>query len=375
VRIALECSAAATRIPSGEPVYIRELIKEFVEISSPSDHFDLLFPHKKWKDREYLMDALPADERFAARRLRFLSSWMPWARKVQLLHALGPRLPKIGFPREVVTFHDVYPLVLEDFWPVDEFPIPKTQFSRGRRYVEMAQRAHLLICSSHSTRQDLVNALPEVAPKTTVVPLGVDPLLRQKPLQRLEGSQRFRQMTENPYLLHLGVLSPWRNLPRTVEAFAEVVKEIPDARLLLVGAKNNAEVEAAVMDKIAHYRLQSNVLLLGMIEDEDKVYLLSHARGLVMFHFHAGFGLPVLEAAALGVPVGASPKGAFQEVAGDAALYADPRDVRAMAHVMLSLLTDSDERSLQIEKGRKRVEQFSWRATAQATYKAYQQIL
>ena len=157
----------------------------------------------------------------------------------------------------------------------------------------------------------------------------------------------------------------------TIRAFARVVQRVPGARLLLVGGETGFSDWEEVEGEIRGHGLSRNVRLLGWLEEKEKLFLLARARGLVMFHLHAGFGLPVLEAMVMGVPVALSRRGALPEVAADAALYADAEDVDGISGAMLCLLDDEDGRRRLIQSGLKRSAMYTWDVTARRTYELY----
>jgi glycosyltransferase involved in cell wall biosynthesis len=114
---------------------------------------------------------------------------------------------------------------------------------------------------------------------------------------------------------------------------------------------------------------------LGYISDDDMPLLLAGARALVSPSIYEGFGLPVLEAMAAGVPVLCSTADALLEVVGNAGLTRDPSDVDGFAEAMQSLIDDNALRERLIAAGSERAQQFSWRRTAEETLDVYRQVL
>jgi len=126
---------------------------------------------------------------------------------------------------------------------------------------------------------------------------------------------------------------------------------------------------------IAERALEGRVVHLGYVREEDLPALVSGAAALVYPSLYEGFGLPVLEAMACGIPVITSNVSALPEVAGDAALLVDPRSREAIAAAMRSILDEPRLRERLIEAGLRRASGFSWRRTAEGTLAAYRAVL
>jgi glycosyltransferase involved in cell wall biosynthesis len=110
------------------------------------------------------------------------------------------------------------------------------------------------------------------------------------------------------------------------------------------------------------------------VSEDDLVELYGRAAVLAYPSFAEGFGLPLLEAMACGCPVVASTRGSLPEVGGDAAVYAPPEDVEALAAQLLALLRDEGHRRLHVERGRVRAAGFTWRRTAERMLAVYRAI-
>jgi alpha-1,3-rhamnosyl/mannosyltransferase len=176
------------------------------------------------------------------------------------------------------------------------------------------------------------------------------------------------------YILFLGTLEPRKNIGGLLEAYGALLEEdraVPP--LLLAGRTTPAA--AGWLETMARPPLSGRVEHRGYVAPDARQGLLAGARLLVLPSFDEGFGLPVLEAMSLGIPVVASRRGAVPEVAGDAALLVDPEDARGIALAMARVL---DEPGLARELGEKGVERaaaFSWTRTAALTREAYERAL
>ncbi|MGC9333247.1 MAG: glycosyltransferase family 4 protein [Anaerolineae bacterium] len=195
-------------------------------------------------------------------------------------------------------------------------------------------------------------------------------------LQAVQTRYGFRA----PYVLYLGTLHPRKNLVRLVQAFAHLVSQSSDttyplAELQLVLAGQKGWLYDEVFAEVRRCGLEGRVVLTGYVADGDLAALLSGAEALAFPSLYEGFGLPVLEAMACGVPVVCSSTSSLPEVAGDAALLVDPLDVEAIASALLRVVTDGDLRRELVGRGLVRARRFSWRRCAQEAMAALEQAV
>ncbi|WP_226624838.1 glycosyltransferase family 4 protein [Alloyangia pacifica] len=215
-------------------------------------------------------------------------------------------LRRVEGSRIAVLLHDTIPLD----WPQYQRAGSAQRFAGFLRRV--GRHADLVICNSEATRADMARHLgPDALPETLVAHLGVTP---PAPGTAPEG-----QWTKDPYFVILGTIEPRKNHALLLDIWRELT---PPAHLLICGARgwNNAEVFAALDASIP------NVHELPGLDDAQIAALLAKSAGL-LFPSHAeGYGLPPVEAAALGVPVLAAPLPVLREVLGDIPIYADESD-------------------------------------------------
>jgi len=174
-----------------------------------------------------------------------------------------------------------------------------------------------------------------------------------------------------PYVLAVGTLEPRKNLPRLVAAFGRVAPEHPDLHLVLAGpdGADRPRVDAAVAALPA--TLAARVHLPGWTDGPARTELLRHAAVLAYPSLDEGFGLPLLEAMAVGTPVVAGRAGAIPEVAGDAARLVAPTDVDELAGALATVLADRPLREQLVAAGRAQLRRFSWAATAEGLATLY----
>jgi glycosyltransferase involved in cell wall biosynthesis len=167
-----------------------------------------------------------------------------------------------------------------------------------------------------------------------------------------------------PYVLALGTLEPRKNLLRLVAAYAALAAEQPDVHLVLAGGDglDRPALDAEIGALPPHVR--ARVHLPGWVDGAERTALLRHAAVLAYPSLDEGFGLPLLEAMALGTPVVAARAGAIPEVAGDAAVLVDPLDVDALAGALAAVIGDAALAADLVARGAARRAAHSWEATA-----------
>jgi glycosyltransferase involved in cell wall biosynthesis len=253
---------------------------------------------------------------------------------------------------QVTVFHDMQHKVHPEYFRW--FDLPFWNFF----LFWSAQVSRLLLAISDSTAADLHRfyRLPEG--KVRVVPLGVDPVFYEVG----------RRRKPEPFLLAASTLHPHKNLDGLLLAFAGFRKVHPEFRLIACGIRGffTGPLEALRVS----LGLQEAVAFPGWIPREDLYDLYARAWAFVYPSKFEGFGLPVPEAMAAGVPTACSDIEPLAGIAGDAALLFDPQDPEAMIRALLRIVEDGDLRARLAEAGPRRAAMFSWRATAQLTLEA-----
>lgn len=176
-------------------------------------------------------------------------------------------------------------------------------------------------------------------------------------------------------LLHVGTLIPVKNLPFLVRAFSRLVSSgsYSDCQLVLAGGKGwgAEDVSRAITDT----GMEDRVIVTGHIPKEELIALYHLADLFVFPTKYEGFGLPMLESFAAGTPVVASKASCLPEVGGDAAIYFDTDSMEQLCARMRDCLCDEDLRQKMINRGKQRVEEFSWEKTARQTLQVYQRAV
>ena len=288
--------------------------------------------------------------------------------KIDLLHSPHFMLPLVRPCRSVVTIHDVIPLI----WKED-------LGSRiGRVYyrwmVSAAVRlADRIITDSKFSRDDIVHRLGVDREKIKVVYSGISPDFQQVTDSVELENVRTRYRIENDYIVYAGIYKPRKNHAALLRAFRRFLSNEGHANLVLVGPLNEGEQELRrLADELG---ISKKVIFTGYVNDSELRAIYSAAKVYACPSLYEGFGFTVLEAMACGTPVVCSGETSLPEVAGDAALYADPRSPEEFARALHNVLTNAGLRGALIEKGRKNLQRFNWANTAKETLGVYQEVL
>lgn len=272
--------------------------------------------------------------------------------RVDLLH-MQYRLPLLPAGPCACTVHDVLYETHPQFFT--RFFVWQSRLT-GR---SAARRSALLFTVSEFSRRELVR-LYGVAPEHVAITCnGVD-FDRFKPGN--EGAEAVRALGLEPghYLLTLGRLEPRKNHVTLLRAYARLGQDAPP--LVIVGQRDFSY--RAVFEEIQRAGLGTRVRLLESVGDEALPAVLRHARFFVYPAFAEGFGMPVAEAMASGVPVITSNTTSLPEVAGQGALLIDPNSPEALGAAMAQLLADSALRERLVQAGLHQVRQFNWSRSA-----------
>ena len=171
------------------------------------------------------------------------------------------------------------------------------------------------------------------------------------------------------YVVAIGNHKPYKNLGRLIDAFAKARGELDEGHLVLVG---NCEELAGRVEQAG---ITDQVTLTGFLSDAELRSVLGHARLFVFPSLVEGFGLPVLEAMAMGVPTVVSDLEPMRTIAGNGGLKVDPHSTDDMARLIEQVMTDDALHARLVERGRRRAAEFRWPLTADKTLKVYRKVL
>jgi glycosyltransferase involved in cell wall biosynthesis len=282
-------------------------------------------------------------------------------RGCDLIHSLASTSPLTSRARRVTTVHDLnYKLVPDAHFGVRAL---------GMQVLVPAavRRSHRIIVDAESTRHDLALHLGTPVGKVDVAPLGVTPRPPVTPTPERELRARLG-LGDGPVVLTVSAKRPHKNLARLLDAVARL-----ESRPVIVLPGYPTPHEAELRELAASLGVDAVFPAWLPVEDLEGLYALAAA--FVFPSLAEGFGLPVLEAMARGVPVACSARSSLPEVAGDAALLFDPTDPAEIAAALERLLGDATEAERLRAAGSERAALFTWERTAELTADAYARTL
>ncbi len=266
----------------------------------------------------------------------------------------------------VVTVHDLSALRHAEWHPTRRLMVHRIALHRT------VQKVDHVITDSEAIRAEVIRYLGAPPEKVTAIYPAPSPGFRPQTPTEVKPTLDRWGLSPGDYLLFAGAIEPRKNLLRLVEAFTAVRKRQRDVPpLILVGPPGWRNQE--IRDRLA--TAGPRVRYLGYLSNDDLSALMAGCAAFVMPSLYEGFGLPVLEAMASGVPVVASRGGALEEVAGDAAILVDPQEADDIAAGIERLLDDAELRETLVQKGLARAAPFSWERTARETLSVYEQAI
>jgi glycosyltransferase involved in cell wall biosynthesis len=336
-RLALVTLAAAQAM--GQQVYETELVTRAATELGPSwdvEHMVMRTLRSPLPGTARLPSRLLADSspglRRAAGRLLY--------RGHEVVHRFDLRLPPAPHP-EVLTVHDVVP------WLFADEGRPPTDAATT------AQRAAVVICPSQFSADEVARQLGVTEP--VAIHNGVDE--RFFGSMPLAGDALASLGITVPFVLHAGGCTERKNLAGLADAWPRVLSSRPDTMLVLVGPTDERR------DRL--FGPLPQTLRAGRVDDTVLRGLMAAATTVIVPSTYEGFGLPALEAMAVGVPVVAADRSSLPEVCGDAALLVEP-DADGLAEGMVAALAGGSETEAMVERGRRRAATFTWEASAAA---------
>ena len=349
----------ALRERTGVGEYVHELAAALTAELRPADVLTLF--SSSWKDRlpePALRGTRSLDLRVPVRVLNFAWHRLRWppverfAGPIDVAHSPHPLLIPTRRAARVVTIHDL-----------DFLDNPK----RTRAEI---RRDYAALAASHAQIADAVLAVSAFTAGEVVRRLGVrrDRITICSP-GAPHWAPRQNQAPKGP-ILFMGTLEPRKNVGSLLGAYLRLLRVRPDAPPLLL-AGHATEAAAPWIQAISEPPLAGRVEHLGYVTSDRRYELYSRASMLVLPSHLEGFGLPVLEAMTVGVPVIVSRRGALPEVAGDAGALVEPDDQQAIADAMRTYLDDPEAVGRAVDRGFARARAYSWEASAHAAYETY----
>jgi len=383
----------ALRERSGVGEYTHQLVKAMLAAFPPraaTNGLELSLFSSSWKDRLHapaeLTGARTIDRRIPVRLLNFAWHRLEWPPVESLgggpfdvTHSSHPLLLPSRTAAQVVTIHDL------NFLSHPE----RTRAEVRRDYPalarEHANRADRVIVSSAFAAGEVERVLGVPAERIAVCPPGAPEWLPRQAAPK------------SGYVLFFGTLEPRKNIGGLLDAYERLLsggdKAPPDDRMgersdagrpfraeseripeLVLAGRATTDAQPW-LDRIARAPLKGIVRHVGYVESSKRQALYEGARLLVQPSFEEGFGLPVLEAMSLGVPVVAARRGSLPEVVGDAGPLVDPERPEEIADAIAHIVGDDEYAAACAAKGLARARTFDWARTAHTVFEVYRQAL
>jgi glycosyltransferase involved in cell wall biosynthesis len=354
-------------IPSGvggTEIYLQFLLHALSRIDETNEYIVFL-------NRETADGIVPASPRFHGVRCAVRASFRParilfeQSRLPRMLAQQGidvllnPGFTAPLFARcpQVTVFQDLQHKIHPEFFRTWDLPFWNVLLAGS------AARSRRLIAASENTARDLAAHLPRAKGKIAIIAHGVDPAFFEIGKQRRELSAPAR--LGRPFILVVSTLHPHKNLERTLEAFQRFLTAHPEYRLVVAGLKGFAT--RAVQDRVRSLGLSEDVELTGWIPRSDLYLLFGAATAFLAPSLFEGFGLPLVEALAAGIPIACSSIPPFREIAGDIARTFEPTSTEAIRDALETITHDENFRSRAMLEGPRRARFFDWDKTAEAT--------
>lgn len=342
MRIALDLTYGTGPELTGVGVYSREIALGLVRRHAEAG-WSFCYRSHKWL--KSFRDPLPR----GANRRPFTEAWLP---PHDLFHGLNQRVPAARMKRCVTTFHDLF--VMTGDYSTIEF---RERFTAQAR--RAAERSDLILCVSAFTANQVETLLDVPKARLRVVHHGV-----HAPETPPDASRR-----EN-VVLSVGSIQKRKNTARLVEAFEQTR---PGWKLILAGATGFGAQE--IVEKIRQSPRATDIQITGYITNAQLESLYKRASLFAFPSLDEGFGIPVIEAMAWGVPVITSDRSALAEVSGDAAFHVNPHDTGALTIALQTLMDQPSLRRELVTRGNVWASQFTWDRAVDSTWAAYRELL
>jgi glycosyltransferase involved in cell wall biosynthesis len=370
MRIGIDAHAIGSQT-AGNETYIKNLVEALAAIDTENEYV-LFFTRPEaadaWRGRFRNVRVCLVRPHTRYLRIPFSLPLAAWRTGVDLLHVQYVAPPICPCP-VVATIHDL------SFEHLPQLYTPRERWLFKLAIGYTARRAARILTVSEYSARDLLATYRLPPERVVVTPEGVSALFAPvRDPARLQAVRR-RYGIAREYILSVGSLQPRKNLVRLIRAYVNLRRrdEEWDHQLVIVGKKGWLYQD--IFRAARQSPFGEDILFTGYVPEEDLPALYSGATVFVYPSLFEGFGLPVLEAMACGVPVITSNSSSLPEVVGEAALLVDPYDERALEVALQNVVWNAELRRELSERGMRRARHFSWTRTAELTLRVYEDVV
>ncbi|MBS1187389.1 MAG: glycosyltransferase family 4 protein [Burkholderiaceae bacterium] len=277
----------------------------------------------------------------------------------------GPGVHLLPFPgKSVATIHDL------SVYRCPQYHTRECLDDMRREIPKTLVRADFLIAVSEFTRREVIDHFGWPEDKIRAIPLGVKPQYRPRTPQETQPALAQLGLAHGRYALCIATIEPRKNIDGLLSAYERLPDDLKREYPLVLAGGSGWNNEATLA-RIARAQAQGWLSYLGYVPETELPLLLAGARSFIFPSFYEGFGLPVLEAMASGVPVVTSNRASLPEVVQGAALLTNPDDIPALTEVIRRSLEDNAWREAAIPASRQVAAGYSWDTTARQTADVY----
>jgi len=346
---------------TGWVVYIQNLLRNLIQLSEKDEFFlfgseDLPLDLRFNKVKSINLVMVRGSVRKYAKAFYQQFNIYPLLKKykIDLLFSPSPAAP-FFYKNKVVVIHDCAYDRFREFENLLSKMYFRTMFY-GAKYFSKK-----IVTVSEFSKKELIELYKIPPNKIEVIYEGVpeSPEVNEDFIKKTLAKFRI----DKPYFLYIGNWRPRKNLPGLIKAFKLFREKGFDYLLVIGGRKDKRFLD--LEKEIRENKLEGKVILTDTLSREEVAALYKKAKALTFPSYYEGFGLPVLEAESLGVPVLTSNTSSLPEVAGDSVLYVDPYSVEDIARGLEKIALDEELRKNLIQKGYENIKRFSWQKAAQ----------
>lgn len=285
---------------------------------------------------------------------------------VDLMHSPYFTMPYLSRVKKITTFHDMTYFI----FPEVHTPLKREMF---KGYVRLsAKNADAVLAISENTKLDIIkytNLRDEII---HVTPLGVDWRFYEEYSIDTELIKSYGINGE--YFLYVGTIEPRKNILRLIKAYQSLDESVKRKYKLVIAGKKGWMYDE-IFEYLQQNKLEEYVHFTGFVKDEHLPVLYKGAKLFLYVSIYEGFGIPVIEGMACGVPTITSDTSSMKEIAGDAAIKVDPHNEEEIKNAILKLLNNKELYDSLIEKGKERAKIYNWRQCAEKTVQAYESVM